>query len=162
METTQENILTVEQLIARLQTVKDKTLPVYTWDSMAQLALPITDTDLAISDRVDLHLSHTAVDSNFVTTLVNYLKPLPEGSMYALAESEFTLETGGTCKGFGKKDGIAVLVMGKDSFYPVSKMDKADIEFMFVTTTLSQHLERGNFIVMAIEDCQQNEPITHD
>lgn len=103
-----------------------------------------------------------AVDSNFVTSLVNYLKPLPEGSMYALAESEFTLETGGTCKGFGKKDGIAVLVMGKDSFYPVSKMDKADIEFMFITTTLSQHLERGNFIVMAIEDCQQNEPINHD
>lgn len=149
----EENILTVEQIIARLNSVKDKTLPVYVWDAQGQKAFPIVSTDLGISDRVDLQFSHTAVDSTFFTSLVDYLTHLPEGSMYALDESEFRLESGSNVKGFGKKDGFCVVVLNKDSFYPVSKMDKPDIEFMFITTTLSTHLQRGNFRVCAIEDC---------
>lgn len=149
----EENILTVEQLIARLNSVKDKSLPVYVWDAQGQKAFPVVSTDLDISDRVDLGFSHTAVDSTFFTSLVDYLTGLPEGAMYALDESQFRLEAGGIVKGFGKKDGFCVVVLNKDSYYPVSKMDKPDIEFLFITTTLSAHLQRGSFRVMAIEDC---------
>lgn len=156
----EENILTVEQLIARLNSVKDKTLPVYAWDSAIQMPIPITDTDFGVSDRVDLQISHTAVDRKHIENLVSWLMRLPEGDMYDLGESSFFLDGpplsgtfGPTVVGFGKKDGLAVVVINKDSFFPVSKMDKTDIEFMFLQTTLSKYVEAGDFKIVPITEC---------
>jgi hypothetical protein len=148
-----EDVLTVENVLTQLSQVKDKTKPVYAFAEESGCVFAVVHVDTGISDRVDINFSRSVIHRGWFSRLSNCLGLIPEGSMYVLGDAEFLSNRGlDTIKGFGRKDGYEVVVLGENSYYPVSKMDKADCNVLFLETTLLQELESGSFEVIKIED----------
>ncbi len=151
------NIRTVAEVIATLSAVENKSLPMYAYGQSEQAAYPIVHVDCGTTDRIDLNFSNTVVDDSFIPLLQRVISQskLVEGQMFDLDTACFTSADKAVIRGFGIKDGIPVVVLNKDSFYPIGKMTKSDLTFMFNDTTISTELKQYSYSVIEIKDCKE-------